>query len=641
MSAAHASGNDPDPQASSPLRRPPAAPEGDASAATLPLGTLAAGQEASEVFPVPPPPEAASPPVARLPSIAGYEILGELGRGGMGVVYMARQLRLKRVVALKMILAGPHAGAEARARFRIEAEAVARLQHPHFVQIYEVGEAEGRAYCALEYVDGGSLATRLAGTPLTSHQAARLIETLALAMQAAHERGIVHRDLKPANVLLTRDGQPKITDFGLAKQLDTVQGQTRSGAIMGTPSYMAPEQAGGQSKEVGPAADIYALGAILYELLTGRPPFQAATMLDAVRRVLRDEPVPPSRVNVLLPRDLETICLKCLQKEPQRRYASAAALADDLRRFQSGEPILARPVGRLEHLRRWCRQNPALAAIVGLSTVSVILLAVQVATSWRASSAPLGTSAPAVQPVPPDAPAEPIQIVSLRIRSFRGASPLGSLGTVVRATQFEDEVNVQAKLSGPAYCYLIAFNPVPFQPDRAEQLCFPEDATIPPQPITALDYPADSENSFPLNDGVGLQAFVLVASRTPLPAYKEWRAAIGPVPWHHVVAEGVWRFDGQRLEQIDPERGAPRPRQGTPQALLELCTFLQKCPQVDALQVFAFPVQPQDAVLRLLGASSTGLLGSPLGQGPFLASSALFPERATCGKEPSDREKGK
>jgi serine/threonine protein kinase len=641
MSAAQASGNDPDPQLTTPQRRPPPVPEDDASAATLPLATVAAGPDASEVFPVPPPPEPAGPALPRLPTVPGYEILGELGRGGMGVVYMARQLRLKRVVALKMILAGLHAGVDAVARFRTEAEAVARLQHPHFVQIYEVGEADGRPYCALEYVDGGSLATRLAGTPLTPHQAARLIETLAMAMQAAHERGIVHRDLKPANVLLTRDGQPKITDFGLAKQLDTVQGQTRSGAIVGTPSYMAPEQAGGQSKEVGPAADIYALGAILYEMLTGRPPFQAATALDAVRRVLGEEPVPPSRVNVLLPRDLETICLKCLQKEPQRRYASAAALADDLRRFQTGEPILARPVGRWEQLRRWCRHNPALAALVGLSAVSVLLLAVQVGTSWRAASITLGTSAPEVQPAPLHTPAEPVQIQSLRIRSFRGPNSLGPLGTVVRATQFEDEVSVHAKLSGPAYCYLIAFNPAPFQPDRWEQLCFPEDAAVPPQPITALDYPADSETYFPLSDGVGLQAFVLVASRTPLPAYRDWRAATGPAPWRQVVADGVWRFDGQRLEQIDAERGAPRHRQGAPQPVLELGTFFKKCPQVDAVQVIAFPVQPQEAVLRVLGVSTTGLLIAPLAQGPFVAGAALFPQRATWGKQPPTQEPGK
>ncbi len=226
-----------------------------------------------------------------LPQVPGYEILGELGRGGMGVVYKARQTALKRVVALKMILAGAHAGAGEVQRFRAEAEAVARLQHPGIVQVYEVGEHEGLPFFSLEFCPGGSLDRKLAGTPLKPKDAAQLVETLARAMHAAHEKNVLHRDLKSANVLLSESGQPKITDFGLAKKLDEA-GQTASGAIMGTPSYMAPEQAGGKSGQLGPAADIYALGAILYEALTGRPPFKAATALDTVMQVVADEPVP-------------------------------------------------------------------------------------------------------------------------------------------------------------------------------------------------------------------------------------------------------------------------------------------------------------------------------------------------------------
>jgi serine/threonine-protein kinase len=286
-------------------------------------GTVVESDGASEAATLPPQPDAAGAAAAGVPAVPGYEILGELGRGGMGVVYKARQVKLNRVVALKMILAGAHAGAEELARFRTEAEAVARLQHPHIVQIYEVGESEGRPYFSLEFVDGGSLAARLDGSPLAPRQAARLVETLAQAMQAAHERGIVHRDLKPANVLLTSEGQPKITDFGLAKQLDSVKGQTQTGAVMGTPSYMAPEQAGGKSKEVSPVTDVYALGAILYELLTGRPPFKAANPLDTVLQVLSEEPVPPSRINVLLPRDLETIWL---QSNSLRRMSQAVLI---------------------------------------------------------------------------------------------------------------------------------------------------------------------------------------------------------------------------------------------------------------------------------------------------------------------------
>jgi WD40 repeat protein len=297
------------------------------------------------------------------PVVPGYEILGELGRGGMGVVYKARHVVLRRVVALKMILAGGHADAADRARFRGEAEAVARLQHPNIVQIHEVGEVGGLPYFSLEFCSGGSLADRLDGTPLSPGQAAQLIATLARAMQAAHEARVVHRDLKPANVLLAADGTPKVTDFGLAKRLDGVVGHTASGAIMGTPSYMAPEQAAGKSKRVGPAADVYALGAILYELLTGRPPFNATTPLDTLLQVLTEEPVPPRQLEPKLPRDLATICLKCLQKEPGKRYASAEALAEDLRRFLATEPVLARPVGGFERGWRWVKRR--LGALAG------------------------------------------------------------------------------------------------------------------------------------------------------------------------------------------------------------------------------------------------------------------------------------
>ena len=280
---------------------------------------LAATLAASMPLPDVPPPERVQ--------VAGYEILGELGRGGMGVVYQARHVKLNRPVALKMILAGSHAGESELARFRAEAEAVALVQHPNIVQIYEIGEQDGRPFFSLEYVAGGSLAAKLNGTPLPARQAAQLVETLARTMQAAHDQGIIHRDLKPANVLLTKDGVPKITDFGLAKQLGSAKGQTQSGAIMGTPSYMAPEQAAGKTREIGPAADVYALGAILYELLTGRPPFKAESAMETLLQTLEKEPLPPTLLNPKIDRDLETICLKCLQKQAADRYASASAVA--------------------------------------------------------------------------------------------------------------------------------------------------------------------------------------------------------------------------------------------------------------------------------------------------------------------------
>jgi WD40 repeat protein len=290
----------------------------------------------------------------------------------MGVVYRATQAGLNRVVALKMILSGAHAGPGERARFQAEAQAVARLQHPNVVQIHEVGEHDGRPYFSMEFCEGGSLADRLLGTPQPARPSAELTEVLARAVQAAHARGIVHRDLKPANVLLAADGTPKITDFGLAKRLDAGTGGTATGSVLGTPSYMAPEQAEGKVREVGPAADVYALGAVLYELLTGQPPFRAATPLDTVLQVVSEEPVPPRRLQPRVPRDLETVCLTCLQKDPGKRYASAQALADDLRRFLDGIPIRARPAGRVEGLWRWCRRHPARAAAVGLTVLAAL-----------------------------------------------------------------------------------------------------------------------------------------------------------------------------------------------------------------------------------------------------------------------------
>jgi WD40 repeat protein len=311
-----------------------------------------------------------------LPEVPGYAIERVLGRGGMGIVYQARHLALKRPVALKMILAGADAGEQERLRFRAEAEAIARLQHPNIVQVHEVGAHDGRPFFSLEFCAGGSLDRKVGSTPLPPLQAARLVETLARAMQAAHDANVVHRDLKPANVLLTADGTPKITDFGLAKKLDDV-GQTQSGAVLGTPAYMAPEQAAGRTREVGPAADVYALGAILYKLLTGRPPFQGSTLMATLQQVLGDEPVPPGRlVPGGVPRDLATVCLKALRKDPRERYASARELADDLNRFLHDEPVRARQLGRMEQLYRWCRRHPTRAGLLAATAGLLALTAV-------------------------------------------------------------------------------------------------------------------------------------------------------------------------------------------------------------------------------------------------------------------------
>jgi tRNA A-37 threonylcarbamoyl transferase component Bud32 len=326
-----------------------------------------------------PPPAPAAPPRR----VAGYEVLEEVGRGGMSVVYRARQAHPARLVALKVLLVGGHADAERRARFLAEADAIARLQHPHIVQIHEVGEHDGLPFLALEYVAGGSLAQQLGGGPLLPRAAAALLELLARAVDFAHEHGVVHRDLKPANVLFAPDGTPKITDFGLAKHQRP--DLTATGVVLGTPGYMAPEQAAGKGKQVvGPPADVYALGAILYECLTGRPPFLVATSLDTLAQVLTEEPVPPRRLNAQVPRDLETVCLKCLQKDPRHRYASAQDLADDLGRWLRGEPVRARPIGLPGQAWRWCRRRPAVALLTAsVASLLVAVAAIAALATWR------------------------------------------------------------------------------------------------------------------------------------------------------------------------------------------------------------------------------------------------------------------
>ncbi|HEV2945950.1 MAG TPA: serine/threonine-protein kinase, partial [Gemmataceae bacterium] len=314
--------------------------------------------------------------------------LRELGRGGMGVVYKARQVSLQRVVALKMILSGAHARERDLDRFRSEAQAVANLHHPNIVEIYEFGEHEGLPYYSLEYVEGGSLARKIRGRAFPCMEAARIAEELARAIQYCHQRGIIHRDLKPSNILLQRKSEirvpksenppgppapelgvpisefdPKISDFGLAKVLESDPGLTKSGMVMGTPSYMAPEQTQGRTRDIGTHTDIYALGTILYEMLTGRPPFQAENVIETMEMVGSCEPAPPSRVHAKVPRDLETICLKAMAKDPGRRYRSALALAQDLERFQAGESIVARREGTFPRLWRKVRRRPITTAV--------------------------------------------------------------------------------------------------------------------------------------------------------------------------------------------------------------------------------------------------------------------------------------
>lgn len=358
---------------------------GDATKAALEQATLDSGSSGSK----------GSAPLQFKPGeqfryFGDYELLEEIARGGMGVVWKARQVSLNRPVALKMILSGNFAGEAEVKRFRTEAEAAANLDHPHIVPIYEVGEHEGRHYFSMKLVEGGSLVSRLDEFRHDPAVAARQLAKVARAVHYAHQRGILHRDLKPANILLDAQGEPHVTDFGLAKLVNQDSGLTRTEAVMGTPAYMAPEQAQGKAKELSTAADIYSLGAMLYHLLTGRPPFAGATPVETMRKVVEEEPVAPSTLMDRRDRDLETICLKCLEKDPRRRYASADALADDLERWQRHEPIAARPIATGERVVKWARRKPAMAALAGATVLVALLGVAGIFWQWRAAEAARG-----------------------------------------------------------------------------------------------------------------------------------------------------------------------------------------------------------------------------------------------------------
>jgi hypothetical protein len=394
------------------------------------------------------------PGTAPLPAIPDYELLRELGRGGMGVVYLARHLPLKRLVALKM-LPTTSATPDQLARFRIEAEALARMQHPNVVPIYDVGEFQGHPFFTMEYVAGPSLAGLLDGRPQDVAASARLVEVLARAVDAVHHCGIIHRDLKPANVLLSfsrerpasdsgeslagrsrlNEAIPKITDFGIAKDQMAARRLTRAGEVMGTPSYMAPEQVRNKPSGVGPAADIYSLGSVLYELLTGRPPFDAVTPVEIIAKLLNQEPVSPSVLRPRLPADLATICLKCLEKSPGRRYASARDLADDLRRFRAGEPIHARPVGPVARAYRWCLRRPLVTGLLALSiTLAAALVVTVVAYEFQLDKEELAREKAIAEKEAAIAEAERREIVRLNITI--GGSELEAGDTLTAVLHF-------------------------------------------------------------------------------------------------------------------------------------------------------------------------------------------------------------
>ncbi|MBL8799521.1 MAG: serine/threonine protein kinase [Planctomycetia bacterium] len=513
------------------------------------------------------------------PCLPGYEILAEVARGGMGVVYRARQLSLGRIVALKTCIServDP-------ARFRGEAEAAARLEHPHIVRIYDCGECQGMPFITMEFVDGPTLAQQLAAGRCQPAEAAGLIEVLARTMDEAHRRQVVHRDLKPGNILLQRPGPgaglwgvPKIADFGLAKRLYLDRDQTLGETVLGTASYMAPEQAAGKTKSIGPAADIYALGAILYEMLTGKPPFRGDNLLATLDQVRTQRPAPPTQGPQDVPKGLADICLRCLEKDPARRYPSAAALAEALRDWQQASANGVKPdTGRRRRLLAWL-------------SVGLIPLMLWAAFGGHRSYFPQTSPTTASPPATSALTAATAHDLELRIAHFRGAEavPLGRIGVLSFAARVDDDVRVEVRFPTPSYCYLLALNP-----DGNQQLCYPTDDTTAPARAASLDYPPDRNRYFGLTDGAGMQAFVLVAAQQPLPAYADWRSRQGAVPWRTSQAEGVWSYDGEQLKQLGIERGQERVRGQTPPALVELVKSLQARRGQVSVQVLAFPVK--------------------------------------------------
>ncbi len=544
-----------------------------------------------------------------LPTVPGFEVLAKLGEGGMGVVYKARQEGLNRLVALKMVRRDV-ASAQALARFRGEAEAVARLQHPHVVAVHAWGEQEGVPFLALEFCPGGSLHGKIRGRPQPSVEAARLVEKLARAVQAAHERGIVHRDLKPANVLLAPAGDepalntlwgiPKVADFGLCRCFEADRQRTAEGAVMGSPPYMAPEQAEGRTREVGPATDVWALGAILYEVLTGRPPFGGPSLPAVLHAVRYEEPPRPGALNPGVPAGLEAICLKCLRKSAKERYARAADLAADLRAWLAGQSPEAistapgespgtslSPGPSLPETLPWGKKRgPRRAWLVAAGLLLAALLGLGAWAWWDRT--PPDSSTPAVLPPPKDKP------LSVHLQVFRteqegfNRRQIGELGRSTFRVRLNEGVEVEATLSEPAYAYLIAFNPAT-RPDDQEQHVRRDEGTRPPEKRRAID-----RRALELDDGEGLQAFAVVASRQPLPAYEVWRKTRPPLGWQRTPALSgvVWRADGDSVDGTY-EDGVDRAREARSPAktvIRELARRLKETPGIEAVEVVGFAV---------------------------------------------------
>jgi Protein kinase domain len=487
-----------------------------------------------------------------------YDLLEELGAGGMGRVFKARHRLMDRVVALKVLRGSWLGRPEAVGRFRQEIRALARLDHPHIVRAHDADRAGDLHFLVMEYVEGTDLGRRLREQgPLPVAEACACVRQAAAGLQHAHDHGLIHRDVKPANLIRTADGQVKVLDLGLALFAPDVP---EAGQVVGTADYMAPEQ-WEPAGAVDGRADVYGLGCTLYCLLTGRPPFEGPGYATREQKRQAHAEVPPPPVRSLrpdVPAGLAAVLDRMLAKDPAARYASPGEVVEALRPF-------AAPAGPPRR-RRLLQGLAGLAALVFLTG-----LAVTVPTGFRRPADPPG-----------------LRVVSLRVSHHRGeaAQFLGDLGLTSAAARTDDDVRVHARLNEPAYCYLIALNP-----DGKDQLCHPKGDATPPALADVVDYPTDPDKYFGLTDGAGVQAFVLVAARAPLPSYAAWKATAGPPPWQHFEADGVWQFEDGRFRRLDVSRGAVRVR-GAPPALQGLADFLRRQAGADAVGAVAFPVEP-------------------------------------------------
>jgi serine/threonine protein kinase len=500
------------------------------------------------------------PSAGAVDSIGKYRIVEKLGQGGQANVFRAVHPQLPgRDVVIKWAKEQPSDSLQCQ--LLEEGRVLARLQDPGLVRVYDVDIHEGRPFLVLEHVAGRTLRDRAKEKRPSTREAAALVAQIARTLTRVHGQGVLHRDLKPANILLDATGRPRILDFGLAL-MDPPGEEARppGGQVCGTYSYMAPEQAEGQTDRVGPRTDVFGLGAVLYELLTGRPPYKDDNQWQTWEQARRAEVVPPRRLNPRIPRPLDRICLKALAANPEQRYASAAELERALRGYLRRPRLIAAGLG--------------LALLLG---AAVLAAAFDLQSRWPFTSGPSAVEG--------TRPVEAVKILAFDVHTFRASIPLGDVGVAVHETHLNNDVRIHVQFSTPAYSYVIAFNP-----DGREQLCYPEDQAHAPAPVEELVYPARSTAGFGLTDGVGMQAFVLLVSRKPLPSYPQWREELGPAPWEAAPVGAVWRFNG--LEFVGTRRGKVHELDGLPGPLVKLCDFFKSRPGIHALHVVAFPVKP-------------------------------------------------